>query len=95
MFLDLMNAGKAPIGLDGKQINLHHVIGKEPGPMVEITHSKHKQYHKPLHGLVEKGRSFRNNPKSKSSYTKFRTNYWKSRAKDFTPETTKKTFVCK
>nr|WP_276529158.1 RHS repeat-associated core domain-containing protein [Tenacibaculum maritimum] len=41
--LDLMKKGNAPIGVDGKQINLHHVIGREPGPMVELTSSFHKK----------------------------------------------------
>ncbi|MGV7959587.1 HNH/ENDO VII family nuclease [Photorhabdus tasmaniensis] len=81
--LDLMKNGYAPIGPDGKQINLHHVIGREPGPMVEIVSSTHKQYHKPLHGLIEKGNSFRQNSSSAYQYDKFRKNYWKTRALDF------------
>lgn len=52
---DLMSKGYAPIGIDGKQINLHHVIGAEPGPMVELLDSTHKKYYKPLHGLIENG----------------------------------------
>ncbi|WP_172731733.1 RHS repeat-associated core domain-containing protein [Pluralibacter gergoviae] len=57
--LDLMKSGYAPIGPDGKQMNLHHILGKEPGPMVELVSSTHKQYHKQLHGLIENGGSFR------------------------------------
>ncbi len=26
--LDLMKSGNAPIGIDGKQINLHHILGQ-------------------------------------------------------------------
>ncbi|MFL0081248.1 HNH/ENDO VII family nuclease [Tenacibaculum maritimum] len=78
--LDLMKAGNAPIGTDGKYINLHHVLGKEPGPMVELSETIHKKYHKQLHGLIEDGRSFRHNKLLKRSYTNFRKNYWKSRA---------------
>ncbi len=81
--LDLMKNGYAPIGPDGKQINLHHVIGREPGPMVEIVSSTHKQYHKPLHGLIENGNSFRQNNSLAYQYDKFRKNYWKTRALDF------------
>jgi uncharacterized protein RhaS with RHS repeats len=80
---DLMNAGYAPIGSDGKQINLHHVLGQEPGPMVELLDGTHKKHYKPLHGLVEDGNSFRNNKKLKAQYEKFRKNYWKERAKSF------------
>jgi len=81
--LDLMRAGNAPIGPDGKQINLHHVLGEEPGPMVELAASVHQRYHRPLHGLIEDGNSFRHNPALKRSYTNFRRNYWKNRATDF------------
>ena len=31
-----MLKGRAPIGNDGKPINLHHIIGEEPGAMLEI-----------------------------------------------------------
>ena len=33
--LQLMQSGRPPIGNDGKPIELHHVIQKESGPMVE------------------------------------------------------------
>lgn len=81
--LDLMRNGNAPIGPDGKQINLHHVLGKEPGPMVELTTSIHKKHHGKLHGLVEDGNSFRNNSSLQYQYETFRKSYWKERAKDF------------
>uniref|UniRef100_UPI000470E0DF HNH/ENDO VII family nuclease n=1 Tax=Salinivibrio socompensis TaxID=1510206 RepID=UPI000470E0DF len=81
--LELMKKGYAPIGPDGKQINLHHVIGKEPGPMVEIVSSTHKKYHKPLHGLIEDGNSFRNNAKLERQYSRFRKSYWETRSLDF------------
>ena len=80
---DLMSKGYAPIGIEGKQINLHHVIGAEPGPMVELLDSTHKKYYKPLHGLIEDGNSFRNNRTPKKQYEKFRKDYWKERAKSF------------
>ena len=81
--LQLMENGYAPIGPDGRQINLHHVLGKEPGPMVELPATTHKKYHKQLHGLIEDGNSFRNDPKLQYQYEKFRKNYWMSRAQDF------------
>ncbi|PAU63975.1 hypothetical protein BZL41_11065, partial [Pseudomonas sp. PIC25] len=80
---DLMEHGYAPIGPDGKQINLHHLIGQEPGSMVELVASTHKKYHAELHGLIEDGNSFRNDPKLEYQYEQFRKNYWKTRAKDF------------
>lgn len=80
---DLMEHGLAPIGPDGKQINLHHLIGKEPGPMIELTASTHQRYYKPLHGLIEDGDSFRNTPSLKYQYKKFRGEWWKQRSLDF------------
>ena len=81
--LDLMKNGNAPIGKDGKQINLHHILGQEPSPMVELLSSTHKKHHKALHGLIEDGKSFRNNPSLQYQYEKFKKEYWKIRAKDF------------
>ena len=80
---DLMEAGYAPIGPDGKQINLHHLIGEEPGTMVELTTTFHKNNHRTLHGLIEDGASFRNDSRLEYGYTKFRRDYWKLRASDF------------
>lgn len=65
-----MSKGYAPIGIDGKQINLHHVIGAEPGPINYWT-VLIKKYYKPLHGLIEDGNSFRNNRTLKKQYENF------------------------
>ncbi|GIN66044.1 MULTISPECIES: T7SS effector LXG polymorphic toxin [Bacillus] len=81
--LELMKSGKAPIGEDGKPINLHHLIQKEPGTMLEILHTTHKKYHKVLHQLVEKGDSFRNNPELQQQYDSFRRKYWMWRAEEY------------
>ena len=80
---DLMSKENTPIGIDGKQMNLHHILGDEPGPMVELLDSTHIKYYKPLHGLIKDGNSFRNNRKLKNQYERFRKNYWKERAKSF------------
>ena len=79
--LDLIKSGNAPIGIDWKQINLHHILGQEPDPMTELTESTHKKYHRQLHGLIEKGRSFRNDPNLAKQYKDFKARYWEERAK--------------
>jgi len=81
--LDLMESGYAPIGSDGKQMNLHHILGQESGPMVELQASTHQQFSSQLHGLIEDGRSFRNDPMLNKQYNDFRREWWKSRATDF------------
>jgi hypothetical protein len=73
---DLMREGLAPIGSDGRPINLHHILGEEPGPMVELLGSSHSRLQKPLHGLIEPGRSFRNAPGLLTQYNAFRRAYW-------------------
>ena len=80
--LDLMKEGISPIGIDGKQINLHHLIGVEPGSLVEVLSTLHKKYHRALHNLITKGNSFRNNPSLERKYQRYRRKYWKKRAKD-------------
>ncbi|WP_179867270.1 T7SS effector LXG polymorphic toxin [Terribacillus saccharophilus] len=77
----LMKSGKPPIWRDGTKIELHHLIQREPGSMVELPSSMHKEYDKILHGLVENGGSFRNDPVLKKQYENFRSKYWRWRAK--------------
>jgi hypothetical protein len=62
-----MKKGRSPIWKDGSVIELHHLIQREPGSMVEIPASMHDEYNKILHGLVENGG--------------FRGKYWRWRAK--------------
>ena len=59
---------------------LHHIIQKEPGGMVEIIATTHDEYTKILHGLVENGNSFRNNPETSKQFTNFMSKYWRWRA---------------
>jgi hypothetical protein len=81
--LDLMENGYAPIGPDGMQMNLHHVLGQETGPMVELQTSTHQAFSSQLHGLIEEGSSFRNDPLLNRQYNVFRSAWWTSRAGDF------------
>ncbi|WP_405097385.1 HNH/ENDO VII family nuclease [Oceanobacillus sp. FSL H7-0719] len=80
---ELMKKGKSPYvvkdGVESK-VELHHLIQKEPGGMVEIAELIHDKYDSALHGLVESGKSFRNNPELEKMYNNFRSNYWKMRA---------------
>ncbi|MBT2680573.1 HNH/ENDO VII family nuclease [Bacillus sp. ISL-35] len=78
---ELMKKGRAPIWKDGTTIELHHLIQREPGSMVEIPASMHDEYNRILHGLVENGGSFRNDPVLKKQYDNFRSKYWRWRAK--------------
>lgn len=79
--LDLMKAGYAPIGPDGKQMHLHHLFGEEPGPIAELEATIHQSNYKDLHQMIEG--SFRDYPEKKKSWKKFYGSYWKDRAKDY------------
>ncbi|MED3692103.1 HNH/ENDO VII family nuclease, partial [Peribacillus butanolivorans] len=81
--LQLMKDGKAPYANDGTKINLHHLIQEEPGAMLELPESLHKKYSKVIHGLKNKGESFRQSRELQSQYDAFRKKYWKWRAKQY------------
>lgn len=82
---ELMEKGKSPYIVKGgveSKVELHHLIQKEPGGMVEIAELTHDKYDLTLHGLVENGNSFRNNLELEKMYNNFRSNYWKMRASE-------------
>ena len=49
--IKLMQKGKAPIGVDGKPVNLHHVNGIKTDPLnyIELTRTEHYANFKSLH----------------------------------------------
>lgn len=81
--LERMKGGFAPIGNDGKPIQLHHVLQKESGPMAEVREITHEEYHRILHGLVGNGNSFRHNEDLEKQYENFRRKYWRWRARQY------------
>nr|WP_286182335.1 HNH/ENDO VII family nuclease [Brevibacillus sp. JNUCC-41] len=56
---------------DGTKINLHNLIQEEPGTMLEIPESLHKQYSKVMIELENNELSFRNSPELSSQYKAF------------------------
>lgn len=50
--------------------------------MVEIAEITHDTYSSTLHGLIDDGQSFRNNPELRKQYDNFRNNYWKMRSQE-------------
>ncbi|MGG0725657.1 S-layer homology domain-containing protein [Bacillus mycoides] len=81
--LELAKKGRSPFYKDDTQIQLHHTTQREPGSMVELPASKHREYSKQLHGTIDDGDSFRNDPVLKAQYERFRDYYWKQRAQDY------------
>ena len=71
-----MKDGKAPIGKDGKPVQLHHLTQSEPDALAEVLKTLHS---KVKHKQIKPGESFRRNPELNKQYRDFRENYWKER----------------
>ncbi|ABS22242.1 HNH/ENDO VII family nuclease [Bacillus cytotoxicus] len=80
---ELAAKGRPPFVADKNgvetQIELHHLLQKEPGDMVEIFATTHDEYKKILHGLIKDGDSFRNSDTLDKQYNNLRKKYWKWR----------------
>ena len=77
--LQRMESGLAPIGPDGRSLQLHHMTQRQTGSIAEVTATMHQQNSQILHI----------NPSSipsgidRSAFNVWRADYWKWRAKDF------------
>ena len=77
--LQRMQKGLAPIGPDGKSINLHHMTQSQNDAIAEMTQTFHQKNSKVIHI----------NPKSipsgidRNKFQKWRSDYWKNRAHNF------------
>ena len=75
--IERMKLGLAPIGRDGKPVELHHLEQDANGIIVEVLSSEHKKYYKELHYHKTVSEIDRN------SFNQWKKNYWKERAKEF------------
>lgn len=71
-----MEQGIAPIGYDGKSVELHHMIQTEDGGIMEVPGTKHREGHTALHINTSDIPSGINRP----SFDVLRVAYWKRRA---------------
>lgn len=76
--LELMQAGRAPLGPDGKPVNLHHLTQSQSGAIAEVTQTLHSNNHGVLHmpNTVPSGIN-------RTEFNAWRRNYWRNRANDF------------
>ena len=77
--LERMGKGLAPLGPDGKSINLHHLIQTHDGAIAEVTQTMHQKYNKVLHindNTVPSGID-------RDAFNTWRRAYWKNRAAGF------------
>lgn len=77
--LERMKRGLAPIGKDGKSLNLHHADQKPNGPLYEVSDSMHKEYYTDIHTNTGQAPS----KIDRKAFDIFRAEYWAERAKDF------------
>ena len=89
-----MNEGLAPMGKDGKSVELHHMTQNEingfnssRGAVAEVTRDFHNKNYNTIHiyrrGDPEYMSWRKNNPQAAKEFDNFRKQYWKDRAKEF------------
>ena len=67
-----MEQGLAPIGKDGKSVNIHHIDQTNYGPVIEITATEHQKNYSKLHANRGKLPSQIN----RNEFNAWRINYW-------------------
>lgn len=72
-----MEDGLAPIGIDDKSLELHHLKQKDNGVMIELTNKEHNQNSKVLHKYRTQSEIDRR------EFNNWKRKYWKERAKEF------------
>jgi len=76
--IDRMKHGLAPIGTDGKSVNIHHIDQKNDGSLMEITATEHQKNYKKLHMNTGKEKTYVN----RKEFYSWRKSYWKWRSKN-------------
>ncbi|MDR2022011.1 MAG: HNH/ENDO VII family nuclease [Hungatella sp.] len=70
-----MQQGLAPIGIDSKPVNIHHIDQTDTGPVMEITATEHQQNYGQLHSNIGQQPSQIN----RNAFNRWRKTYWKWR----------------
>lgn len=74
-----MASGRAPIGVDGKSVNLHHMTQTQSGPIAEMTQSFHQTNSATIHinpNTIPSGID-------RAAFDKWKVQYWQQRSADF------------
>jgi RHS repeat-associated protein len=78
--LKRMQQGLAPLGPDGRPMNVHHMLQTGDGPMAELTHSMHFGNYHQLHW--KSGTKIPSGI-NREEFDLWRKQYWKDRAKAY------------
>jgi hypothetical protein len=79
--LQKMLDGQAPVGIDGKKVQLHHRNRQKNGPLDEYTGSEHTKLSPYLHPADAPGY-----PVDRAQFVGQRERYWRSRARKYLAE---------
>ncbi|WP_224083372.1 contact-dependent inhibition toxin CdiA [Escherichia coli] len=77
--IERMASGRAPIGVDGKSVNLHHMTQNQNGPIAEVTQSFHQENSAVIHINPNTIPSGINRP----VFDKWKEQYWRQRAASY------------
>ena len=77
--VERMTSGRAPIGYDGKSINLHHLLQTPDGPIVEVLQTFHTKYYSNIHMNIGQSDSLID----RGAFGQWKSKYWMNRALDF------------
>jgi RHS repeat-associated protein len=77
--IDRMADGLAPIGKDGRSVNLHHMIQSQNGPIAEVT----QQFHKENHSIIHINPNTIPSGINRSKFESWKKQYWKNRAASY------------
>lgn len=81
--LERMRQGRAPIGTDGKPIELHHLKQDKDGVLVEMSHTEHRvKYYNDLH-KCKPGMQCTTEVEHGNEWNALRQKFWRDRAKEF------------
>ncbi|WP_283241018.1 RHS repeat-associated core domain-containing protein, partial [Pseudoalteromonas sp. S3178] len=94
--IERMKKGKAPIGYDGEEVNLHHLTQDEPGSMAELGSVFHSENDRFLHIYTNQyDKSYKGSdnerhryssappPMDRGPFNRWKKKYWKNRANDY------------
>ncbi|OUM07285.1 nuclease, partial [Pseudomonas syringae] len=77
--LERMASGRAPIGIDGESINLHHMIQTQNGAIAELTQTFHQKYGSVIHINPNTIPSGIDRP----LFNQWKNDYWRYRAETY------------
>ena len=77
--IERMATGRAPVGVDGKSVNLHHMTQTQAGPIAEMTQS----FHQVNSAIIHINPSTILSGIDRVAFDKWKAQYWQQRSTDF------------